>query len=328
MIPYAADFAITEIDEDLNTLLASQVRPEEVAEVKKLVANYVKRARADINGRDVRPEVSRDEVLDPEYVPIRVAVAELGNHVTEAAISSGQRTTLLSWTFFPTLLVLCGLAVVLNARQRRLVIQRTTEKREAAKFEAIVGGSRDVITVINPRGEFEYTSPAARTVFGDAPKFDLALLLDEADCEHLLVADRQVRETGRSVVFEATVRCSDGSTRYFELAGSRPEHSGLAGSLWTWHDVHDRKTLENELKHQAFHDPLTSLANRALFQSRLDHALTQAQRSGADTSLLFLDLDGFKNVNDSLGHDAGDAVLGYLARFLQEAVRPGDTLAR
>ncbi len=327
-VSYAADFAITEIDEDLNTLLASQVRPEEVAEVKKLVANYVKRARADINGRDVRPEVSPDEVLDPEYVPIRVAVAELGNHVTEAAISSGQQTTLLSWTFFPTLLVLCGLAVVLNARQRRLVIQRTTERREAAKFEAIVGGSRDVITVINPRGEFEYTSPAARTVFGDALKFDLALLLDEADCEHLLVADRQVRETGRSVVFEATVRCSDGSTRYFELAGSRPEHSGLAGSLWTWHDVHDRKTLENELKHQAFHDPLTSLANRALFQSRLDHALTQAQRSGADTSLLFLDLDGFKNVNDSLGHDAGDAVLGYLARFLQEAVRPGDTLAR
>ena len=159
-VSYAADFAITEIDEDLNTLLASQVRPEEVAEVKKLVANYVKRARADINGRDVRPEVSRDEVLDPEYVPIRVAVAELGNHVTEAAISSGQQTTLLSWTFFPTLLVLCGLAVVLNLQGRRLVIQRTTEKREAAKFEAIVGGSRDVITVINARGEFEYTSPA------------------------------------------------------------------------------------------------------------------------------------------------------------------------
>jgi diguanylate cyclase (GGDEF)-like protein len=86
--------------------------------------------------------------------------------------------------------------------------------------------------------------------------------------------------------------------------------------------------LEEELTRQAFHDGLTGLANRALFRDRLDHALAQAERSRDPLAVLLVDLDGFKQVNDSLGHDAGDQLLQRIAERFAAVTRPGDTLAR
>jgi diguanylate cyclase (GGDEF)-like protein/PAS domain S-box-containing protein len=90
-------------------------------------------------------------------------------------------------------------------------------------------------------------------------------------------------------------------------------------------DISERKRMEAELAHQAFHDALTGLPNRTLFQDRLEHAL---QRPGAGVGVIFCDLDDFKTVNDSMGHAAGDRLLLEVARRLQDAVRAGDTLAR
>ena len=89
--------------------------------------------------------------------------------------------------------------------------------------------------------------------------------------------------------------------------------------------LRDREAL---LEHQAFHDSLTNLANRHLFANRVEHALTRARRSGATIGLLFLDLDDFKNVNDSLGHAAGDVLLQSTGERLRACVRAGDTTAR
>ncbi|MET7424228.1 sensor domain-containing diguanylate cyclase [Dactylosporangium sp. NPDC005555] len=85
---------------------------------------------------------------------------------------------------------------------------------------------------------------------------------------------------------------------------------------------------ESELRHLAFHDPLTGLANRVLFYERVDHALRTHARSGRPLAVLFIDLDGFKEVNDTLGHTAGDAVLQEVARRLTACLRTGDTVAR
>jgi diguanylate cyclase (GGDEF)-like protein len=93
-------------------------------------------------------------------------------------------------------------------------------------------------------------------------------------------------------------------------------------------DVTERNALEEELRHQAFHDALTNLANRALFSDRVDHALGRRGRAGADLAVLLLDLDGFKTVNDSLGHTVGDALLVGVAERLQSVLRIGDTAAR
>src|SRR6185295_20058859 len=96
----------------------------------------------------------------------------------------------------------------------------------------------------------------------------------------------------------------------------------------TLHDVGDRKTLEEQLMHRALHDPLTGLANRALFADRLHHARTVGQRDGSRFAVVVADLDDFKVINDRHGHATGDQVLIEAARRLRSAVRETDTAAR
>ena len=104
------------------------------------------------------------------------------------------------------------------------------------------------------------------------------------------------------------------------------------GQLKYWmasqRDVTERKALEEQLKHQAFHDSLTGLPNRALFMDRLEHTLARAKRREDSFAVLFLDLDRFKSINDSLGHEVGDELLVAVAERLQACLRPGDTAAR
>ena len=93
-------------------------------------------------------------------------------------------------------------------------------------------------------------------------------------------------------------------------------------------DITDRLALEEQLRHRAFHDALTALPNRELLRDRIRHALDRASRDGGSVAVVLLDLDGFKLVNDSLGHSAGDVLLSNIGRRLLDAVRPGDTVAR
>ena len=94
------------------------------------------------------------------------------------------------------------------------------------------------------------------------------------------------------------------------------------------HDISERKAFERQLEHSALHDPLTSLPNRVLLLDRLRHALARGRRDRSSVALLFIDLDRFKAVNDSLGHEAGDRVLIGVADRVTGVLRPGDTVAR
>lgn len=93
-------------------------------------------------------------------------------------------------------------------------------------------------------------------------------------------------------------------------------------------DISERKALEKQLQHQLYHDALTRLPNRALFQERLRRALCQVRRYGPSLAVMFLDIDGFKKINDSFGHAFGDLLLQRFSIRLKSCLREGDTLAR
>ncbi len=111
---------------------------------------------------------------------------------------------------------------------------------------------------------------------------------------------------------------------------SRPQRvdGEVVGRVFSFRDVTDRKLLEDELSYWAFHDSLTRLANKNLFQDRLDHALARCARAGTHLAVLFLDLDDFKTVNDTLGHGEGDQLLRRVAKTIRDTVRTSDTAAR
>lgn len=137
---------------------------------------------------------------------------------------------------------------------------------------------------------------------------------------------------GDSISFavDYRMRCGNGEyvhviDRSFIVRDDTGKPVRMVGSIT---DVSKQKTLEQQLAHQAFHDALTGLSNRTLFRSRVEHALNQTERRGDRVAVLFIDLDRFKHVNDSLGHDAGDRLLVEVSHRLRSCVRPSDTLSR
>jgi diguanylate cyclase (GGDEF)-like protein/PAS domain S-box-containing protein len=106
------------------------------------------------------------------------------------------------------------------------------------------------------------------------------------------------------------------------------EFAGRAAALVLATDITTQRQLDEQLRHQAFHDGLTGLANRALFRDRVEHAVLQRKRSGGDCAVLLLDLDDFKVINDTTGHKAGDQLLAEVADRLRACMRPDDTAAR
>jgi len=155
----------------------------------------------------------------------------------------------------------------------------------------------------------------AMTIADIRPGEDVDRLLAEVSVE------REARHTGGWRHLLANGRIID-----VEITSHRLQFSGRDAVLVAVQDVTDRNALESQLRHQAFHDSLTGLSNRALFSDRVEHAL--GRRGAHGPVVLLLDLDRFKLVNDSLGHAVGDELLMAVAHRLQGAVRSGDTVAR
>jgi diguanylate cyclase (GGDEF)-like protein/PAS domain S-box-containing protein len=207
-------------------------------------------------------------------------------------------------------------------------------RQSEARFRSLVAHSSDLITVLDAGGVVTYQSPSVERVLGysveeiEGTRFER--LLSEADrprLQRLIAGDGA--GSGDAHTLECSLTRQDGATLLFEVQHTdllADEH--VQGIVLNSRDVSERKEFEDQLAHQAFHDPVTNLANRALFSDRVEHALMRSQRGFPDIAVVFIDLDDFKTVNDSLGHAAGDQVLQEVARRLRIAVRPTDTVAR
>jgi diguanylate cyclase (GGDEF)-like protein/PAS domain S-box-containing protein len=212
---------------------------------------------------------------------------------------------------------------------------RTELAAREAEFRLLAEHSGDFLSRHDERGRFLYASPACEALLGVRPEqlvgrtaAEAGLLSPEGDAATAAAAFSQGRDDGATVMFRI-VR-ADGEVRWLETAARTvPHRDGQAREIVAvTRDVSDRKRAEAELAHQALHDTLTGLPNRALFLDRLQQALHRARRGAAGVAVLFVDLDRFKLINDSFGHAAGDRVLCDVAARLRETLRPTDTIAR
>jgi diguanylate cyclase (GGDEF)-like protein/PAS domain S-box-containing protein len=232
-----------------------------------------------------------------------------------------------------------GVGYTALRRSRRRADQHAAEReilrRSEARFRPLVHHSTDVIAVVDADGTFRYLSPAVERFLGfadgDLLGHSLFSLLDPADgpsLESLLI--EVTSRPGYTASAEARLVGKDHETHDFEIVCTNlREDPDVAGLVLNMRDVSERKQMEAQLRRLAFEDTLTGLANRLRFSDRLEHALLRARRSGdGKVSVLYLDLDHFKAVNDELGHNAGDTLLSEVAARIGRCIRPADTAAR
>ncbi len=224
------------------------------------------------------------------------------------------------------------------AFQAALALQRIGLSREINKrrteeyFRTLVQNSSDVVLILDD-DRIRYASPSAATVFGTEEVHGAVLTgLLYQDDRALAAQVLDLVRAGTDQPIEGgvwRVLRADGSTVQVEASCRDLRHDPtVAGLVLTLRDVTERRRLEEELTHRALHDSLTGLANRVLLQERADQALARAARSGATVGILFIDIDDFNVVNDTMGHLAGDELLTAVAHRMTGALRAHDTAAR
>lgn len=245
-----------------------------------------------------------------------------------------------------------GTVVVFRDITRRRVDElalQTSEESSLANAEALfeekeraqvtLNSIGDAVISIDFRGRVSFLNAVAEKMTGWSQTEAAGRLPDEI----FVVVDAATREqvpspTMQAIIEDRTVRLEspcilirrDGSEIAVEDSASpiHDQNGGVIGAVMVAHDVTAARDLSDKLAHLALHDNLTELPNRALFCDRLDQALARAQRNATSAAVVFVDLDRFKPVNDTLGHDIGDQLLQTVARRLLGCVRGSDTVSR
>lgn len=234
-------------------------------------------------------------------------------------------------------LATAAVTILALARMWRLVgeVRDLSERRGQARLTAMVEHASEVVMLAAPDGRVVYASPGLRATLGYDPDiwpgrylFDVVV---EAERDDALghYATLLAEGPGSTVEFDATVIHAHGHERQARvITANLIGDPSVDGIVATFRDVTAQRDLERQLSHRAYHDPLTGLANRALFCDRMEHALVVARAPDDPITVIFVDLDDFKDVNDAFGHHVGDQLLKSVAERIRRAAGPGDTPAR
>ncbi|MDX2218719.1 MAG: EAL domain-containing protein [Burkholderiales bacterium] len=212
-------------------------------------------------------------------------------------------------------------------------VERALEASEA-RFRALSESAMDIVTVVDAEGVILYQSPSVRHLLGVDPESMIGL--NQFDIIHRddspAIRDRFKELITKGMLdrpVEFRVRHADGTWRTLESIGKNClDVPAIRGIIVNTRDVSERRAIQQRIQHLAYHDALTSLPNRSLLQDRVAQAISRADRSGKRLAVMFIDIDNFKNINDTLGHDVGDELLREVARRLSASVRAHDTIAR
>ena len=223
--------------------------------------------------------------------------------------------------------------VLLNARcvtHRKKAEKKLRESEE--RFRSVVERTTDGVFMADLATNTVLESNAAlQNMLGYTAQELSGMKLYEIIAEDRESIDQnmqRLKEEKSLFIGERRLRRKDGSLLSVEVSASAVPFKDGEASCYIIRDVSERKALEEQLRYQAFHDSLTDLPNRALLLDRLGHALAQTDREDRPVAVLLLDLNHFKMINDSLGHDAGNTVLVGVAERMRTSVRPGDTVGR
>jgi diguanylate cyclase (GGDEF)-like protein/PAS domain S-box-containing protein len=224
-----------------------------------------------------------------------------------------------------------GIARDITGRKQAAQALQESENR----LHTILDSVEAYIYIKDPSYRYQYANRSVCKLFGrpmsEIVGYDDSAFFDESTAANLRVNDRRVIEDGERVAEEEINTSASGRVTNAFLSVKLPLHDkdgkvyALCGVST---DITDQKKVEEQIRNLAFYDPLTQLPNRRLLADRLKHALASSVRSGREGALLFIDLDNFKTLNDTLGHDKGDHLLQEVARRLSGCVGEGDTIAR
>ncbi|WP_354643668.1 putative bifunctional diguanylate cyclase/phosphodiesterase [Kitasatospora camelliae] len=260
--------------------------------------------------------------------PLSLEKRALGEPLIGVLIVGGTEHQLTAlWGTIDILAAQSALAV-----ERVMLSREVNQRNSELYFRTLVQSASDVILILDADDSIRYASSSAQRVLGHA-SLDGSRLAD-------LVPPEDSKAVNQALVRMRTREQSDQREHWRLLRADRSaieaevrwndlrDDPTVGGLVLTLRDVTDHRQMERELTHRAFHDSLTGLANRVLFQDRVGHALTRSERRGTVTGVLFIDLDDFKVVNDTQGHAVGDELLVAVSLRISTALRTSDTAAR
>ncbi|NNF64849.1 MAG: EAL domain-containing protein [Acidimicrobiia bacterium] len=247
---------------------------------------------------------------------------------------SASRNTILALAALVAALTLIGLwrlgALMIDLEQARAAVSDSEQR-----FRSLVQHASDVTVVLDRDAKVTYASPSAAKVLGYDPQLLVGQNLadhinpEDVDSFRRFLSSCVERPGSERITPDVRIRNSTGRYRATEMVASNlSDDPGISGIVVTIRDITDRVAFETQLRHMASHDDLTGLANRVLFSDRVSHGLARNARQRSEMAVIFIDLDDFKTINDSLGHLAGDELLRIVADRLEASLRAADTAAR